>query len=364
MNLIYAAIVSAILAYLWIAHPADQDSKKGQSSNKKDGVEFLPGAPNPNVSSGGAKKRKTKKNKKGSKDKGDTDDVDDQEGKPTTDGAKEEGVTSRKAKAGRKRGDADSLGAGVSTSVVEEPKLVKNTGKLTNTSTGKQKGKSKPEVRTDNKSETPTVIVTEEPESTSVAPEQESKASNDGESRSDKRKIVPSESVTAVAPDMGTDDGPDYMSRVLRLRGQDELSATELEEEEGWQMVDVRAKNKQPKSRTPAPVSAATAAPLAVIAAEDPSKLTKKQRENLRKAERIKAAKNSSVDGQEVRLQQYRKEQERNWVKNQAQQEQAAMRARALQGTSVSVPTAPASSASAAPASSSGGEWDGKGIWD
>ncbi|KAI8826996.1 uncharacterized protein EV422DRAFT_512226 [Fimicolochytrium jonesii] len=130
-------------------------------------------------------------------------------------------------------------------------------------------------------------------------------------------------------PDMDTDDEDDgVMQRVLRVKP-DEL-ASAMVVEDGWQIVDAPKKPTKPRTMTivgsSSSVSSYEPAPLN---ASDPT-LTKKQKENLRKAERVKAAKLAQIDEQKARLLAYRKEQEKSWVAKEIERDKQKLRERTL----------------------------------
>ncbi|KND02370.1 uncharacterized protein SPPG_02840 [Spizellomyces punctatus DAOM BR117] len=139
---------------------------------------------------------------------------------------------------------------------------------------------------------------------------------------------TPTPVTTPHTPDMPQDtDEPIPTSRVLLVKRSDpDLVASEVEE--GWEMVAVPSKKKASKTENHVP-----------IASQDPTKLTKKQRENLRKAARIKESKQALQEEQESRLKGYRREQENAWLKREIAKDQ--------QKRSKQVRT----------------EWEGQGIW-
>ncbi|TPX71897.1 hypothetical protein SpCBS45565_g00926 [Spizellomyces sp. 'palustris'] len=140
---------------------------------------------------------------------------------------------------------------------------------------------------------------------------------------------APTPVATPHSPDMPQDtDEPIPTSRVLLVKRSDPNPvATEVEE--GWEMVAVPSKKKTNKTENQS----------LPIASQDPTKLTKKQRENLRKAARIKESKQAFQGEQESRLKGYRKEQENAWLKREIAKDQQK------RGKDVRA------------------EWEGQGIW-
>ncbi|KAJ3189352.1 hypothetical protein HDU85_002981 [Gaertneriomyces sp. JEL0708] len=179
------------------------------------------------------------------------------------------------------------------------------------------------------------------------------------------------------SPDMDIDgDGDGAMARVLQIKPLPAMSSADVED--GWQMVSVQTKPSKycnllvdrglvsflnfrvEKQSKPAP-------PPSAIAAVDPSKLTKKQRENLRKAERVKAEKQAQLDAQEARLRTHRKEQENAWLKAQVEKDKQIQRERALQQVKVGdVPSASSTTATSATPPDSSSSWAAQGysVWE
>ncbi|KAI8998318.1 hypothetical protein BC832DRAFT_229543 [Gaertneriomyces semiglobifer] len=179
------------------------------------------------------------------------------------------------------------------------------------------------------------------------------------------------------SPDMDIDgDGDGSMARVLQIKPLPAMSSADVED--GWQMVSVQTKPSKcwnllvdgrlvaflnirlEKQSKPVP-------PPSAIAAVDPSKLTKKQRENLRKAERVKAEKQAQLDAQEARLRTHRKEQENAWLKAQVEKDKQIQRERTLQQLKVGdVPSSSSTTATSATPSDSSSSWaaQGYGVWD
>ncbi|KAI8589688.1 hypothetical protein BDZ88DRAFT_451830 [Geranomyces variabilis] len=165
-------------------------------------------------------------------------------------------------------------------------------------------------------------------------------------------------STPSFLPDMDADDSEGSVSRVLRVRGPEEYATSDHgSAEDGWQMVEVAGAKKPSKSRSITIVgsssSSYSAAPPPSQA--DPATLTKKQRENLKKSERVKAAKAAHDKEQEQRLRTYRKEQEKAWVAKETERDKLAARERAMnKNNAAAVRSAP----------DPAGGFAGKGIWD
>ncbi|KAJ3158147.1 hypothetical protein HDU86_003099 [Geranomyces michiganensis] len=162
-------------------------------------------------------------------------------------------------------------------------------------------------------------------------------------------------STPSFLPDMDADDSEGSVSRVMRVRGPEEVAA--LDPEDGWQIVDVGAKKpSKPRSITIVGSSSSSSAPQPPPPSQaDPSTLTKKQRENLRKAQRVKAAKDAEAAEQQQRLRSYRKEQEKAWVAKETERDKLAARERAMDRNN---------SAASRSTSDQVGGFAGKGIWD
>ncbi|KAI8806008.1 hypothetical protein BJ742DRAFT_818072 [Cladochytrium replicatum] len=110
-------------------------------------------------------------------------------------------------------------------------------------------------------------------------------------------------------PDLDADDdeNPQY-ARVLKVnKTADELSASEVELDDGWRMVDVHSKPKT--LRISGGTMGSTSKPASLSASKQPEGLTKKQRENQRKAEKKKAAKAALDSETEARLRDHRRAQ-------------------------------------------------------
>ncbi|KAI9207490.1 uncharacterized protein BJ171DRAFT_492872 [Polychytrium aggregatum] len=113
--------------------------------------------------------------------------------------------------------------------------------------------------------------------------------------------------------DYGDEDrNPDQddvkVARVLRV--QPETPVMPLEAEDGWQIVDVQPRKPNTLRINPS-TSSAPQRPAARAAPVQDEALTKKQRENKRKAERVKLQKDALGQVQDDRLAEHRREQER-----------------------------------------------------
>ncbi|KAJ3020088.1 hypothetical protein HKX48_001341 [Thoreauomyces humboldtii] len=162
-------------------------------------------------------------------------------------------------------------------------------------------------------------------------------------------------------PDMDLDsDDEGELARVLRVKGPEEVSANDVSGEDGWSMVDVvNRKPAKPRSISIRPATTTSTPSFSSTKSNSSSSetLTKKQRENQRKAERVKLAKQSMQDDQSIALREHRRNQERAHIAALAEKEKAAQRERALarNGTSQNV------QAQGRPATGTG---IGGGIWD
>ncbi|KAI8908164.1 hypothetical protein DFJ77DRAFT_513588 [Powellomyces hirtus] len=290
MNLIIAVIVTAIVAFFWVTAPPGEDGGPHGKPKSGDAPNAMTDQPSTSISA--PKKRKGKKNKKSA-------------GATT-------GKTEDEKENVRKDGTGDR-------NVITKTDAARTAEPVTATQNALNAPQDSP-ARASTPARTP---------------------------------VPASPPFVAINPDMDTDDedgGP--MSRVLRLKGPDDLSATDLREaDDGWQMVEVAKKPAKPRSIS---IIGSTASAPPPPSQADPQTLTKKQRENLRKAERVKAAKQAYVDEQQQRLRTYRKEQEKNWVSKEAERDKQHMREKAMAKNG----------AAAAPDSSSSGGFAGKGIWD
>ncbi|KAI8810873.1 hypothetical protein BJ742DRAFT_851534 [Cladochytrium replicatum] len=121
------------------------------------------------------------------------------------------------------------------------------------------------------------------------------------ESRSDRAGVR--------VPDLDADDdeNPQY-ARVLKVnKTGDDLSASEVELDDGWRMIDVHSKPMTLRISGGPTSSVSKPAPSAASKQQDG--LTKKQRENQRKAEKKKAAKAAMDSETEARLRDHRRAQ-------------------------------------------------------
>ncbi|KAJ3027735.1 hypothetical protein HDV00_010919 [Rhizophlyctis rosea] len=295
MNLLVVAAIVAPLFFFW--------SRVGPFLATSGGARALPGG----INGGNAKKKKAKKNKKATSAV--PEDPSQKDVPPSV------LVTGdlRPKEAREKATEAPSS----STPAGEDSKRPARAPKLSQ----KQKKKQLRQQRADEP---------EEHESPNL--EEERPAKEDTPS-----PVLSSRTAARVDHGMDTDSDDDKRepARVLRVRGdqEDTLSSTEVEESDGWQVVDVQSK-KPAKPATLRIVSSTSTPPSpsrqSSASSSQTSSLTKTQRQNQRKAAAAKAAKQAAEDEQRARLQAHRRAQEQEWLEKARKEEAAKVRSRLL----------------------------------